>query len=124
MFSWTPKTLKCQIYENGILLDLKSCTDAELQELIDCIFPLWKTSTQSALWFDIDVYEKHHLFKEKTITMEVACFTLNPDSFPARKQVSISAVKYDKMVGRKFSIQPKNTLCHKWKYPVEVAFVA
>jgi hypothetical protein len=121
---WTPKTLKCQIYEDNVLLDLNKCSVGELEAILDCVYPLWKTSEHSAIWFDIDVFEKHHLFKPVTRTIEIGCYVYNQSSFTHRKQVSMSKIHYDHMVGRKIPIQPKNTLCHKWKFPVEIAFVA
>lgn len=124
MFTWTPKVVKCQIYENGVLLDLKTCSDSELDALVDAIYPLWRTSDSSAIWFDVEVYDKHHMFKEPTRTMEVAAYIKKDYGFPFRKKVSVSNSNYTILVGRKIQIQPKNVLCHKWKEPVEVAFVA
>ena len=124
MLNWTPKTLKCQIYENNALLDLRQCTDAELEALVECIYPLWKTSKNSAIWFDVDVFEKYHLFKQPTRTIEVGCYVHNLNSYNPRKQVSISRAHYDRLVGKKFPIQPRNIVFRKWVSPMEVAFVA
>ena len=121
--NWWPSTLKCQIYENNQLLDLKSCSKAELHSLTDAIFEYWKTSEQSLRWYDVDVYEKYHLFKQPTISIEVACFIRKPDSYTGRKQVSISKFNTVNPVGRKLKITPKSTLYRKWTEPVEVAFV-
>lgn len=121
---WYPKTLKCQIYENNELLNLNTCSDATLENFADAIFVHWKTPTNSAIWFDIEIYEKHYWFKPKKNCLEVCAYKRDINSISGRTQVDISKLYIDKMVGKKFKIKPKDTIFHTWTEDMEVAFVA
>ncbi len=120
--SWYPKTLKCQFYENGVLLDLAKVGNAELESLADEVFKFWKMSSGSAVWFDVEIYEKRYWFKPTKVSMEVVCFKINPTMISGKEQVSISKMYVEEKVGKKFKIQPKNTPLCTWIGP-EVAFV-
>jgi hypothetical protein len=121
---WYPKTLKCQIYDNNELVDLNTCSDPVLENLADSIFVHWKTPTNSALWFDVEIYEKHYWFRPTKNSIEVACYKHEPNSISGRKQMDISKLYIDKMVGKKFKIKPEDTIVRKWNENVEVVFVA
>ena len=120
--TWSPKTLKCQLYEDGCPLDLATIGDPELDNVADEIVKIWKLPDGSSIWFDVEMYEKQYWFKGSKTSLEVICFKRDPNSFYGRTQISISQLYIDKMVGRKFSINPKNTVIRKWNN-LEVAFV-
>lgn len=120
---WYPKSLKCQIYENGNLLDLNKCGDAELEHLSDAIYPLWRTPVNSAVWFSVEIYEKQHFFKPPSNSIEIEAYIRSLDYISGRQQVSISKLYLDKMVGRKFPIKPDNTYLRTWGDKMEVMFV-
>ena len=121
---WYPKTLKCQIYENNELVDLNTCSDPVLENLADCVIKYWKTPSSSAIWFDAEIYEKHYWFKPPKNYIEIVCFKQDHSSISGRKQVDISKLYIEKMVGKKFKINPEDNLFKKWSENVEVAFVA
>ena len=120
---WYPKTLKCQIYEDGQLLDLNTCSDPVLESLADSIVKYWKTPVNSAVWFDVEIYEKHYWFKPPKNSIEVVAYIRDINRMSGRKQVSISQLYIDKMVGRKLPIEPEESIMRKWSSNVEVAFV-
>lgn len=120
---WYPKSLKCQIYENDKLLDLSRCGDAELEKLSDSIFPLWRTPTNSAVWFSVEIYEKQHFLKPSTNSIEIEAYKRALDYESGRQQVPISKLYIEKMIGRKFPIKPDNTYLRIWGEKMEVAFV-
>lgn len=119
---WYPKTLKCQIYEDGNLIDLNTCSDPILEHLADCIMVHWRTPNNSAIWFDAEIYEKHYWFKPSKNSIEIVSYKLDMDSISRRKQVDVSKLYIDKMIGKKFKIEPEDTIYRKWTN-VEVAFV-
>jgi hypothetical protein len=119
---WYPKTLKCQIYEDDKLIDLNTCSDPILEHLADCIMIHWQTPTNSAIWFDAEIYEKHYWFKPPKNTIEIACYRLDMHSITRRKQIDISKLYIDKMIGKRFKINPEDTAFRKWTN-TEVAFV-
>ena len=120
--TWSPKTLKCQIYEGDCPLDLAVVGDPELENIADEIVKLWKLPVGSAICFDVEIYEKQYWFKNSKTSLEVVCFKQDPNIFYGRRQISISNLYIDKMIGKKFPINPKNTVIRKWNN-VEVAFV-
>ena len=120
---WSPKTLKCQIYDNNVLVDLNSCSDDVLEDLSDAVMVHWKTPDKSAVWFDAEIYEKHHFFKHPTISIDIACYKIDAQTIIKRRQIDISRLYIDKMLGKKFKINPISTLIRKWSDNVEVAFV-
>lgn len=121
---WHPKTLKCQIYDNNEIVDLTKCSDDTLEEIADLCVAHWKTPHNSAIWFDVEIYEKHYWFKPAKNFIEIAAYKFDLNSHDRRIQVDISKLYIDKMLGRKFKITPKNGLIRKWSENVEVAFVA
>lgn len=123
MIFWTPSVLKCQIYEGSHLLDLNRIHTIVLQELVYSIYPLWKTSPEYSIWFDIEVYEKRSLFKEPTTTIEIQAYIRDINRPSGKKQVSINKANISSRVGRKFVIKPNDTALKRWKHPVEVMFV-
>ena len=120
---WYPKSLKCQIYENGVPLDLNMCTDTELEDLADAIIVHWKTPENSAIWFNTAIYEKHSWFKPSKNSIEIECFKFDLYTESRTRQLDISKLYIDKMIGKRFKISPKNTLMRKW-LNAEVMFVA
>jgi hypothetical protein len=84
----------------------------------------WKTPHNSAVWFDTGIYEKHYWFKPTKTTIEIECFKFDLDTHDKRKQLDISKLHINKMLGKKFKITPKETLIRKWTDNVEVVFVA
>lgn len=120
--AWSPKTLKCQIYEDDCLLDLATVGDPELEILADEISNIWKLPTGSTISFDLEIYEKQYWFKNSKTSLEVVCFRQDPNVFYGRRQINISKLYIDRMIGKKFPINPKNTVIRKWNN-VEVAFV-
>jgi hypothetical protein len=121
---WYPKSLKCQIYENNELVDLNTCSDPCVDNLADAIFVHWRTPTNSAIWFDVQIYEKHYWFRPNKTSIEIEAYKHAPETIAGRKQVDISKLYIDRMVGKKFKIKPENTMFRKWSENVEVAFVA
>lgn len=121
---WYPKTLKCQIYENRNLLDLNTCSDSTLENFADAIMIHWRTPDNSAIWFDVEIYEKQYWFKPSKNCLEVVAFKRDTYEISGRKQVDISKLYIDKMVGKKFKIKPKDTIFHTWTENMEVMFVA
>lgn len=119
---WYPKTLKCQIYENNELIDLNKCSDPDLENIADEIVKHWRTPDGSALWFDVEIYEKHYWFKPTKTSIEVCAFLRDPNTMTGRRQISISKLHIDKKIGRKFKISPKESIFRSWKN-TEVAFV-
>jgi hypothetical protein len=124
MFTWYPKTLKCQIYDDNKLIDLNKCSDTILENLADSIFVHWKTPINSAIWFDVEIYEKHYWFQPPKNYIEIVCFKLDVNSLSRRKQIDISKLYMDKMFGKRFKITPEDTIYRKWSNNVEVMFVA
>lgn len=120
---WYPKTLKCQIFEDGQLVDLNRCSDSVLECIADSIENYWKTPVNSAVWFDIQIYEKHYWFKPPKVSIEVVAYIQDMNKLSGRKQVNVSQLYIDKMVGRKMPISPKDHLLREWSPNVEVAFV-
>jgi hypothetical protein len=120
---WYPKTLKCQVFEDGQLIDLNRCSDSVLESLSDSIVNYWKTPVNSAVWFDIQIYEKHYWFKPPKSSIEVVAYVHDMNKLSGRKQVNVSQLYIDKTVGRKMPISPKDELMRKWSPNVEVAFV-
>lgn len=120
---WYPKTLKCQVYENDELIDLTKCSDSVLENLADAIFPIWKTPVDSYIWFDVEIYEKQYWFRESKNSIEIVAYKHDIYSTTGRKQVSISNLYIEKMVGKKFKIKPENNLFRKWSENTEVAFI-
>ena len=120
---WYPKALKCQVYENGNLLDLTTCSDSALENLADAIFVHWKTPDNSFIWFDVEIYEKQYWFRPARNAIEIAAFKRDPYSATGKRQISITKLYIDKMVGKKFKIKPENTSIRKWSDNMEVAFV-
>ena len=120
--TWYPKTLKCQIYEDGCPVDMARVGDPELENIADEIVKLWKFPVGSSVWFDVEIYEKQYWFKESKTSLEVVCFKKDENTFYGKSQIDISKLYVDKMLGKKFQINPKNTIIRKWNN-VEVAFV-
>ena len=120
--NWSPKTLKCQIYEDSCLVDLTNIGEPELEKIADEIVKIWKLPIGSYIWFDVEICEKQYWFKDSKTTLEVVCFKQDPNTIYGRHQINISKLYIDKMLGRKFEITPKNTIIRKWTN-VEVAFV-
>lgn len=121
---WYPKTLKCQIFEDGQLVDLNTCSDPVLEALADSIMVYWKTPVNSAVWFDVEIYEKHYWFKRPKNSIEVVAYVQDMNKLSGRRQISVSQLYIDKMVWRKLPITPKDVLMRKWSSTLEVAFVA
>jgi hypothetical protein len=121
---WYPKTLKCQVFEDGELMDLNTCSDPVLESLADSIMDHWKTPVNSAVCFDVEIYEKHYWFKKPKNSIEIVAYVHDTNQLSGRRQIDISKLYIDKMVGRKLSIQPKDDVMRKWSSTVEVAFVA
>jgi hypothetical protein len=120
--TWSPKTLKCQLYEDDCPVDLANVGDPELENIADEIVKIWKLPTGSSIWFDVEIYEKQNWFKDSKTTLEVVCFKQDPNAFYGRTQISISKLYIDKMLGKKFQINPKSTVIRKWNN-LEVVFV-
>lgn len=120
---WYPKTLKCQVYENEQLVDLTSCSDSVLENLADAIFPLWKTPVDSYIWFDVEIYEKQYWFKCPKNSIEIVAYKRDIYSATGRKQVTISNLNIEKMIGKKFQIKPENNVIRKWSENTQVAFI-
>lgn len=118
---WYPKTLKCEIYENKERVDLNSCGDTELEKLADAIFPIIRSPTNSAVWMDIEIYEKHYWFRPPKNTLEVVAFIAEP--YEGKKQVSVSKLNMDKFLGKGFKIKAENTIMRKWSDDLVVRFV-
>lgn len=114
---WSPKTLLVQVYEDNKLLDLNTLSDDTLGNIADAVFEVWKTPSNSAVFFRAEIFEKHYFCKHQEITIEICA--LNREE----SQISISKLYIEKMVGRKFKITPKDNLFHKFAGNVEVAFV-
>lgn len=111
---WSPKTLLIQVYENDELLDLNRLSDEKLGNIADAVFDLWKTPSNSAIHFRIEIFEKHYFCKHQENTIEVCAFNREDC------QVSISKLYIEKMIGKKFKIKSKN---HNILENTEVAFV-
>lgn len=120
--NWFPKTLKCQIYEDDCPIDMSRVGDQELENIADEISDIWKLPNGSSIWFDVEIYEKQYCVKESKTSLEVVCFKHDPNLFYGRRQISVSKFYIDKMLGKKFRINPKNTIIRKWNN-LEVAFV-
>ena len=120
---WYPKTLKCQVYEDDTLLDLNSCGDPELEALADAIFPLIRSPVNAAIWLDVEIYEKQYWFKPPKNSIEIVALKPDPYSMSGKKQVSISQLYVDKLIGRFYAITPENTTFRKWSSNLKVAFV-
>jgi hypothetical protein len=84
----------------------------------------WKTPVNSAVWFDVAIYEKHYWFKQPKNSIEVVAYVQDINKLSGRRQINVSQLYIDKMVGRKLSITPKDDVMRKWSSTVEVAFVA
>jgi hypothetical protein len=121
---WSPDVLNCQIYENGFLVDLNTLHEVVLGELIDAIYPLWRTSPESSIWYGVQVYEKKSLFKPSSVSIEIEAYVRDVYRMSGKRQISIHKLNLDSKIGRKFQIEPKNTMLKRWSGPVEVAFVA
>lgn len=120
---WSPQTLKCQIYDDNKLVDLNQCHDDVLEELADLCLSYWKTPHNSAVWFDVEIYEKHYWSIPPKNFIEICAFKFDLNKHDKRRQVSVSKLYIDKMVGKRFKITPKSGLIRKWSDNVEVAFV-
>ena len=120
--TWSPKTLKCQLYEDGCPVDLSKVGDPELEDIADEIVKIWKLPVGSSVWFDVEIYEKQYWFKDSKTSLEVVCFKQDPNTFYGITQVSVSNLYIDKMLGKKFQITPKKSIIRKWNN-LEVAFV-
>ncbi len=114
---WSPKTLLVQVYENDKLLDLNNLSDDTLGNIADATFELWKTPSNVAISFRVEIFEKHYFCKHHETTIEVCAFNREDC------QVSISKLHIEKKIGKKFKITPKDNLFHKFNGNVEVAFV-
>lgn len=119
---WNPTVLKTKVYQNGEEISLEKCSDAELESLADAIFHLWKTPTNSAVWFSVEIYERHFFFKRPTVTIEIECYKRDFGSIDGRYQVSVSKMWQEKMKGRRMIITPKDTLFREWR-DMEVEFI-
>lgn len=120
MFRWYPVTLQCQVYENEVPINLDECSDETLEVLADAIQHLWKMPKDSALSFEIEIYEKHYWCLPPKNFIEVSAFVETPYR---KKQVNISKLYIEKMVGTRMKITPEDTLFRKWTDDVEVMFV-
>lgn len=118
---WNPTILKTKVYQNGDEISLTNCSDADLESLADAIFPLWKTPTNSAVWFSVEIYERHYFFKRPTVSIEIECYKRDIGAIDGRWQVSISKMWLEKMKGRRITIFPKDTLYREWR-DMEVEF--
>ncbi len=120
MFRWNPITLQCQVYENEVPVDLDQCSDETLEVLADAIEKLWKMPKDSALKFEVEIYEKHYWMKQPQNFIEIASYVETPYR---KKQISVSKLYIEKMVGNRMKITPEHTVFRKWSDDVEVMFV-
>ena len=120
---WSPDVLKCQIYENGVLVNLNTLHETVLEELVDAIYPLWKTSSNSSIWYGIQVYEKRSLFSSPLTEIDIEAYIRDINRISGKKQVSINRLHVQHKIGKKFKIEPAHTAMKRWNGPVEVAFV-
>lgn len=115
---WSPKSLLVQVYENDKLLDLNTLSDDTLGNIADAVFELWKTPSNSAVSFRVEIFEYHYFCKHQETTIEVRAYDREDCS------IAISKIYYaEKKIGKKFKIKPKDNLFHKFNGNVEVAFV-
>ena len=117
MFRWYPVTLKCQVYENEVPVNLDECSDETLEVLADAIEKLWKMPKYSTLKFEVEIFEKYYWFKPPQNFIEISAFVETPYR---KKQVNISQLYIEKMVGTRIKITPENTL---FRNDIEVMFV-
>lgn len=120
---WSPAVLKCQIYEDNVLVDLSILHGVVLEELVHSIYPLWRTSPDSSIWYGVEVYERKSLFNFPHIEINIEAYIRDDNRMFGRRQISINKTNIGNKIGRKIRIEPKNTMLKKWSDNVEVAFV-
>ena len=120
---WSPKVLKCQIYEDNVLVDLSKLHGVVLEGLVHAIYPLWRTSPESTIWYGVEVYKRKSIFDFPHIEIDIEAYIRDDTRMFGRRQISINKTNIGNKIGRKIRIQPNDTLIKKWSDNVEVAFV-
>lgn len=123
IFSRTPKHLTVHVFQNKEPMNLEKLTDSMLQNLRVAILEHWKTSSTSVLEFDCEVYEVHSWWRRSPpLEIELKAYIRDPTMIVVKKKTRIPQLYLDKMLNRRFTVTPEDTVFQKWKHPVEVEF--
>lgn len=123
LFSPRPKYLRVFLYENGKPLSADTLHDEQIQHLRLAILEHWKTSPQSAIFFDCVAYEHVSWFKKSRGTeFNIECFLRDSDAITGQRRTRIPEHFMDNLLNTKIGLHPQDTVFRKWKHPIEAEF--
>ena len=123
MFGFKKRRLQVEIFENGIQKDLNRYTDAQLLELRKAIYKLLPKSSDSAVVYDVYIYEVYQGWqKPRKTTLEVVAFTSYQVQGPQLKKISIPKHIAESFTQKRYPISPQATLASRWAETMEVEF--
>jgi hypothetical protein len=68
--------INIELFANGKPVNLKDYDDNKILAIENAIKTLWKSKSNSAVWFEIETYEYNSLFRRNNkVEMQVTCYT-------------------------------------------------
>ena len=122
-FSKQPNYLRVVLYEKGKYVDLDKLHPEQLELLRKAILEHWKTSPQSAVFFDCQVYERRSWCQKQSASeFNIECYNRNSDRVVGYDQIPIARLYTEKMTHKKFTLSPEENIFYKWPQPITAEF--